>query len=167
MKLREFIFKFRNNLLGLNTRVSHFNGNVDRLCTFCKNSNVIPVPEETFTHLFFECSFSKKAIKGFCAKYMPDYLLDTDGKYIQFLFCGMNCITGTRDNFFLSTVAISIMLYIWECKLRRIRPAIEALANDIFYGVENIGRASSTLYLAMNLDLHICRNWKAECSRRD
>jgi hypothetical protein len=41
------------------------------------------------------------------------------------------------------------------------------LANDIFFGVENIGRASSTLYLAMNLDLHICRNWKAECSRRD
>jgi hypothetical protein len=26
VKLREFVFKFRNNLLGLNTRVSHFNG---------------------------------------------------------------------------------------------------------------------------------------------
>jgi hypothetical protein len=60
MKLREFIFKFRNNLLGLNTRVSHFNGNVDRLCTFCKNSNVIPVPEETFVHLFFNVVSVKK-----------------------------------------------------------------------------------------------------------
>jgi hypothetical protein len=30
VSLREFIFKFRNNILGLNTRVSHFNNNVNR-----------------------------------------------------------------------------------------------------------------------------------------
>jgi hypothetical protein len=35
VKLREFIFKFRSNVLGLNTRVSHFNRNVNRGCTFC------------------------------------------------------------------------------------------------------------------------------------
>jgi hypothetical protein len=99
---------------------------------------------------------------------MPDYVLDTDEKLIRFLFCGINTVTEKRDNFFLSTVAISIMLYIrvWECKLRKTKPTVEALANDIFYGVENIGRASSTLYLAMNLDLLICRNWKAECISR-
>jgi hypothetical protein len=97
---------------------------------------------------------------------MPDYVFDNDEKLIRFLFCGINTETEKRDNFFLSTIAISIMLYIWECKLRKIRPTSEALANDIFYGVENIGRASSTLYLAMNLDLLICRNWKAECISR-
>jgi hypothetical protein len=35
VKLREFSFKFCNNALGLNTRVSHFNRNVNRGCTFC------------------------------------------------------------------------------------------------------------------------------------
>jgi hypothetical protein len=35
IKVREFIFKFRSNLLGINTRVSHFNANVARGCTFC------------------------------------------------------------------------------------------------------------------------------------
>jgi hypothetical protein len=47
IKLREFFFKFKNNLLGLNVRVSHFNNQVDRGCTFCLKSNsnhVRPVP---------------------------------------------------------------------------------------------------------------------------
>ena len=33
-KLRDFIFKFYNNKLGLNTRTSHFGGDT-RACTFC------------------------------------------------------------------------------------------------------------------------------------
>jgi hypothetical protein len=40
VKLREFSFKFRNNALGLNTRVSHFNRNVNRGCTFCTINNL-------------------------------------------------------------------------------------------------------------------------------
>jgi hypothetical protein len=36
VKLREFIYKFRSNILGLNTRVSHFNLDVTRACTFCE-----------------------------------------------------------------------------------------------------------------------------------
>jgi hypothetical protein len=31
----EFILKFRFNILGINTRVAHFNNNVSRACTFC------------------------------------------------------------------------------------------------------------------------------------
>jgi hypothetical protein len=33
--MREFIFKYFNNQLGLNTRVSHFVANHSRNCTFC------------------------------------------------------------------------------------------------------------------------------------
>jgi hypothetical protein len=44
-KLREFIYKFRNNILGINTRVSHFNENVNRGCTFCVVTNTVPVPK--------------------------------------------------------------------------------------------------------------------------
>jgi hypothetical protein len=32
---REFILKFRFNILGINTRVAHFNNNVSRACTIC------------------------------------------------------------------------------------------------------------------------------------
>jgi hypothetical protein len=167
-KLRELIFKFRNNLLGLNTRVSHFNANTERACTFCKLNNVpVPVPDESFRHLFFDCEQTRISLVRFFNKYMPDFIFHDDTFLLRYLFCGVNVITEKRDNFFLSTVAISAMFYIWECKLRKIKPSAEELANDIFYGIESISRASSTMILAMNLDLHICRNWKAECSRRE
>ncbi len=55
--IREFIFKFLNNCLPINTRASHFAQNVDRSCTFCTLSlgahTFGPAPEETFIHLFF------------------------------------------------------------------------------------------------------------------
>ena len=52
-KLRDFIFKFYNNKLGLNTRTSHFGGDT-RACTFCfllKRDDT----DETFAHLFYDC----------------------------------------------------------------------------------------------------------------
>jgi zinc-binding in reverse transcriptase len=55
-KIREFIYKFKNNILGLNTRISHFNLNVSRACSFCILRNVLAlVPDEKFQHLFFSC----------------------------------------------------------------------------------------------------------------
>jgi hypothetical protein len=57
VKVRDFAFKFRNNLLGLNTRVSHFNNNVRRGCTFCNLTRIGPDPVRTkhlttyFTHV--------------------------------------------------------------------------------------------------------------------
>ncbi len=53
-RLKTFIFKFYNNLLGLNTRLSHFVINQSRGCTFC-HGTADPVPDETFLHLFYDC----------------------------------------------------------------------------------------------------------------
>ncbi len=51
-RIRTFIFKFYNNLLGLNTRLSHFVIDQSRQCAFCTGT-AVPVPDETFLHLFF------------------------------------------------------------------------------------------------------------------
>ena len=51
-RVREFLFKFFNNKLGLNTRVSHFVEDFDRSCDLCKASKTLPACEESFTHLF-------------------------------------------------------------------------------------------------------------------
>jgi len=54
--MREFLYKFFYNQLGLNTRVSHFVANFPRHCTLCSAARVLaPIPDETFTHLFFDC----------------------------------------------------------------------------------------------------------------
>ena len=52
-KLRDFIFKFYNNRLGINTRTSHFGANT-RNCTFCAILGT-HTHDEPFIHLFFEC----------------------------------------------------------------------------------------------------------------
>jgi hypothetical protein len=51
-KLSEFLFKFGNNLLGLNSRVHHFNRLVNEACTFCTLNKLAPAPRETFSHIF-------------------------------------------------------------------------------------------------------------------
>ncbi len=70
-RFRTFLFKFYNNILGLNTRVSHFDNNVNRKCTLCTINQhslfiytnpgtvPVPVPDETFRHLFLDCPLTK------------------------------------------------------------------------------------------------------------
>jgi hypothetical protein len=53
-RYRMFVFKFFNNILGLNTRTSHFGTNGTRCCWFCFKSGRQDT-DETFLHLFFTC----------------------------------------------------------------------------------------------------------------
>jgi hypothetical protein len=77
VKVRDFVFKFRNNILGLNTRVSHFNNEVGRGCTFCAAKNVVPVPDESFVHLFYDCESVSVVLNSFFQQYMHDCDLNT------------------------------------------------------------------------------------------
>jgi hypothetical protein len=167
MRLRDFIFKFRNNLLGLNTRVSHFNNTVSRNCTFCSitsQNNPPNTPDETFVHLFFSCPHTKRVIKSFIDKFTG---WDTDDDILmkKFIFTGL--IPETNDlNFFALTISTYISFYIWQCKLQKKLPILSGLCNDIFYYVDNIRVISPLLRLDMNLNLPLCRLWAAESSQR-
>jgi hypothetical protein len=79
-KTREFAFKFLNNILGLNTRVSHFNRTVSRECTFCVLKNVNNAPDECFLHLFFECNSVGPILDKFCNDYLGELNLNTPVK---------------------------------------------------------------------------------------
>jgi hypothetical protein len=72
VNLREFTFKLRNNILGINTMVSHFNKNVDRACTFCRiaERNNAQLPDESFIHIFFECGSTKRVLDFFFTQYL-------------------------------------------------------------------------------------------------
>jgi hypothetical protein len=52
-KFQDFLFKFSNNLLGLNVRTVHFTERINRGCTFYELRGVQNPPDETFVHLFF------------------------------------------------------------------------------------------------------------------
>jgi hypothetical protein len=62
---REFLFKERNNCLGLNSRVAHFQENTTDQCSFCRTLNPDTNNRETFLHLFLECPVTRTALNGF------------------------------------------------------------------------------------------------------
>jgi hypothetical protein len=168
-KIRDFIFKFNSNILGLNTRVSHFNANVDRACTFCKiaQKNLIgPIMEETFEHLFFSCPHTNKVLNTFFAEFLHDLNLNLDTEKKSFLFTGINPITNSNENCFLSSIAKLICYYIWDCKLKKTVPSVQSLTNDVFYNLENMRKANSAISNAMTLNLLLCRNWAEATSHR-
>jgi hypothetical protein len=51
-RINLFKFKYYNNILGTNNRVSHFNPEVNAGCTFCNISGPRPIPVESFSHIF-------------------------------------------------------------------------------------------------------------------
>jgi hypothetical protein len=166
VNLREFSFKLRNNILGINTRVSHFNNNVDRACTFCRitERNNVQLPDESFIHIFFECKSTKRVLDIFFTQYLDWDILDRNGMK-RLLFTGMDPEMST-PNFFLLTVMTTVLFYVWQCKLQKKVPTLESLLNDLFFTAENILKASNIMVNDMNLNLPLCRNWEAEASRR-
>jgi hypothetical protein len=165
-RLREFAYKFRNNLLGLNTRVSHFNANISRGCTFCNINNIVPVPDETFIHLFFNCPVTRTILDALHNQKLSDMDCNTEQKLIQFYFLGINPRTAKNDNYFLSTIALLTMQFIWECKLKKVKPVYQTLLNDIYFLAENIRRMSNRMRAAMSINLAMCRSWYDEAHRR-
>jgi hypothetical protein len=162
--LREFVFKLRNNILGLNTRVSHFNNNVNRGCTFCSISGNAAPPDEDFLHLFFACRHTNNLLCNFVNRFL-DNRWDTPDRKKLLVFTGMGPDLA-NINLFLLTVMTVFLHYIWQCKLRKNLPSFEGLLNEIFYSVDNIVKCSSIIRNDMNFNLPLCRDWTAETSRR-
>jgi hypothetical protein len=53
--IKTFLFKLYHNILGINSRVHHINGDRDPSCTFCSKAKNLPAEIETFQHLFWDC----------------------------------------------------------------------------------------------------------------
>jgi hypothetical protein len=64
--------KEKKNILGLNSRVAHFNAEIDVGCTFCSLENNRPAPKETTLHLFYFCLTTHKIIEAFYANYIAN-----------------------------------------------------------------------------------------------
>jgi exonuclease III len=165
-RLREFIFKFLHNQLGLNTRVSHFNNNIARACTFCAIKRRVPAPDETFLHLFYSCPDTSAIFERFFLTKLNDLGLTDEETKKKFLFTGFNPITNTCDNFFLCTLVVNMMQYIWECKLTKTTPSYMGLENFIYYNIETIRRNSNKLREHLLINLAICRNWFNDAQQR-
>ncbi len=120
-----FLFKFYNNSLGINTRLSHFNNNVSRLCSFCvvKKRNY----EETFLHLFLGCDSVREWHDMFILRFFDNIQLNTEEQKKKFWFFGLL----VKEEKFSQRPGLCIILFqycLWECKLQKTVPSFNTLS---------------------------------------
>jgi len=95
---RTFLFKFFNNFLGLNTRISHFVENTSRSCTFCVLSGRVRPPDETFFHLFLSCPTTVAWYDSFISELTTDLALIGEFDQINLWFYGRLPTPTTTTN---------------------------------------------------------------------
>ncbi len=130
-----FLFKFINNSLGLNTRVSHFDNLVNRTCTLCRVSNVPNVQDETFLHLFFTCPISSMWRTAFEQRFLTDMLLNgTLPNPKQLWFTGkLTCNYAYKTS--LHIAVLYFQYSIWECKLQQKCPSFNTIAPNYTFEI--------------------------------
>jgi exonuclease III len=143
--MREFILKFYNNILGLNTRVSHFNRAVMRHCSLCTSNNMANPFDETFNHLFNDCSITKRLKKAFIEKNFRGWVHHNEHELKKFWLVGQHPDTMDNDNLFLRVIAMLVNFYIWDIKLKRKRGSLASLSNDIKFFLDSMLRQSTQL----------------------
>ena len=129
--IREFAFKFFNNSLGLNTRMSNFVDNIDRACSLCIAGSVFPPCEESFRHLFFYCNVTSAIQNAFLQRYfhgLSERLVNEDDK--KKLWFEFRDKDDLSYNLLLSTTICIFQSTIWEFKLKKKAPAFTTFMNE-------------------------------------
>jgi len=132
---RTFLFKFHQNLLGLNTRVAHFVRNHPRTCTFCSLNQDPDDNPETLSHLFFDCEHVERILVPFFT-----WIFNSNNvRYIsrQEYFQGFSTDCSNKNKV-LDLVLIIFKKYIWDCKLRFTLPNLAGLKNHFISVYTNI-----------------------------
>jgi len=117
--MREFIFKFLNNLLATNTKMSHYINGRARGCSFCSMAAVANIPDETMRHLFFECQTVTTWRLGSILRQFPQLQINT----VQFWFGAPE--GQVQKNNYLQFFRWCFLYTVWDFKLRLKRPAME------------------------------------------
>ena len=111
--IHTFLFKFYNNILGLNVRVSKFNQLIDPSCTFCSNRNFRPAERESFAHLFYYCETTHAILTEFLKRY---FTINVPG--ISVFFCGTVSNKERENRAFQLTLDV-FRYHIWVNKLEK------------------------------------------------
>jgi hypothetical protein len=103
-------------MLGLNSRVAHFNQEVNASCTFCTVRNFLPAEKETMVHLFYYCPPVQCLIVEFGTKYLRNMALETE------MFFGSQPTEFEIKNNCLNIILDIFRYVVWQFKLQKIYP---------------------------------------------
>jgi len=158
-RCREFIYKFRNNILGLNARVCKFVQDIEPECSLCRsNKEPRPIHSETFAHVFFECIYTEKYRTTIVNKLVPELLNANVEDRRRFWFFAL--LPGmVKNNGFVSLIVSLTNLQIWECKLRKECIPAGNLVEDVVFGAKKALKMSMFLRTEKeNANFFLCRH---------
>jgi hypothetical protein len=152
--------QFFNNILGINTRTSHFGNNGTRYCLFCTKSGR-PDTDETFIHLFFLCPTVTAWHDEFIENYIvPQQPLDvTDRKKLFFLG-----IYSGNYNIFLAAAVYHFQFSIWEEKLSKRVPSFITLKTRFLERfTESVNNTKKLQKAGLKINNPLCRYIPRAC----
>ena len=167
MDLREFSFKFFNNSLGTNQRLSNFIPGRAPGCSFCTLKNHGPIPIETVVHLFFDCDSVQPIMNWFETTFLSDLNLDTREKRLKFWFFGIIHNNNLTNILFPLALSQTLLFSIWRTKLQKRLPVRMVTEMEVFFVMNKITRASAYFRAIIpNINIMLCRNWDIVRNRR-
>jgi hypothetical protein len=157
-RCREFLFKFRNNTLGLNSRVCKFVHNISAECTFCiVNKEPFPINSESFDHLFFNCHVASRYRIKIESALFPEIINSGEVTRRNFWFIGK--MPGDRSfNPFISALVSVVNHLIWEMKLRKELQPVSVFFEDVKYAVHKLLKVKYLREAKQNDIFFVCRH---------
>jgi len=135
-QMRDFIFKFTNNCLPLNTRLSHYVPGKTRGCTFCEIATYRPGPDESFTHLFANCPNIQEWQRNFARAYIGT----EPHQNFWFVIPDQN-----ECNEYLQMLRWTFLFTIWEFKLKHRKVSWVSFKIELDQKINRILKVSPTL----------------------
>ncbi len=127
---RSFLFKMHNNILGLNSRVTHFIADHSPICTFCQISLRNGAENEDTYHLFYTCPITEQFRDNFFRWAYNEANQYVIGRNELFLVQEENNILNSR--LLIKTLIAKLYLkYIWDCRNRYAIPDLELAKENI------------------------------------
>jgi hypothetical protein len=151
-RYRMFVFKFYNNILGINTRTSHFGTNVTRRCFFCFKAGRADT-DESFFHLFFMCptvtDWHNEFLNTFVVPLNPLSVINKKNS---------SSWEYWKYNSFLASSILHFQFSIWEEKLSKKLPSFITLKTRFSERFRESVRNTKKLQKAgAKLNIPLCR----------
>jgi len=118
--IREFLFKFRNNQLGLNNRINAFDPTHDPRCNFCKIRDSNTAIRESFKHTFLLCPTTHSLLTQLVNRLEPAPAIN--GQFFNLYWFG--CYDENPQWEFTINIVFDVFRYlIYKFKMRRKIPS--------------------------------------------
>ncbi len=156
-RMREFLYKFRNNILGTNQRVSKFIVGHSAECNLCVvGKEPLPIPAESFSHIFFECPHSSRYRDAVENNFFPEVRNTTEQAKRNFWFTGI--LPGIRkNNIFISSIVAVVNYNIWNMKLKKELSPVGVFIEDTLCMINRILKLSVKVReVKQNTNFHVC-----------